>query len=99
MEEPMSEIGLTPGQGIEFTPPARFYEGLAALGVVSDSGESVRAYLARHRDLVALLPAICAAARKAFAAPTELSLEMYRDPEVNDEYLTLYVRMPEYASD
>jgi len=56
----------------------------------------VRAYLRRHSDLAALLRAICDAARKEFGSEAELALELYRDPEIRDSYLTLYVRLDSY---
>jgi len=56
--------------------------------------EEVSAYLGQHCDLADLLPALCARARNEFGFETELSLEIYQDPEIEDHYLTLYVRQP-----
>ena len=49
-------------------------------------------YLDEHGDLSQLLPEICGQIRKQFGPEAELSLELYRDPEINDRYLTLYLR-------
>lgn len=50
----------------------------------------VRAYLLRYPDLTDLLPFICKIARERVGIRPELSLEVYHDPEIEDEYLTLY---------
>lgn len=64
--------------------------------VMIPNSAEVRSYLKQCRDLATLLPKICEKARKEFGSEAELSLEMYRDPEIKDEYLTLYVRQPRY---
>ena len=61
--------------------------------------KAVCAYLKRHADLAAQLPRVCEAARKEFGLEAEFSLEVYRDPEIRDRYLTLYVRLDCYGDD
>ena len=56
----------------------------------------VRDYLLRFFDIVDLLQPVCESAREKFGAGTQLSLEVYRDPEINDEYVTLYARQKNY---
>ena len=56
----------------------------------------VRDYLLRYPDLIELLPAICSSAAERFGLDAQLSLEVYRDPEIEDEYLALYVRQENY---
>lgn len=56
----------------------------------------VREYLIQHSDLTNVLLYICATARKRMGTQTQLSLEMYHDPEIKDEYLTLYARQQQY---
>jgi len=56
----------------------------------------VRDYLLRYPDMTDLLLSVCKMARERFGAPTQLSLEVYHDPEIEDEYLTLYVRQENY---
>jgi hypothetical protein len=53
-------------------------------------------YLLAHRDMSCLLPPVCSKLTKLFGENASLSLEVYRDPEINDGYLTLYVRQSEY---
>jgi hypothetical protein len=43
--------------------------------------------------------AIAEQARQEFSHDAERSLELYRDPEVNDQYLTLYIRQTRYDAD
>jgi hypothetical protein len=56
----------------------------------------VSEYLARYPDLLSPLVPICEELRQEFPPPTELSLEVYQDPEIDDRYLVLYVRPVEY---
>jgi hypothetical protein len=58
----------------------------------------VLSYMTRHKQLAKLLPAIGAQIRLAFGPEAELSLEIHRDPEIDDRYLTLYVRQETYDS-
>lgn len=59
----------------------------------------VRYYLIRYPDLCNILPHICKIARDQFGIQTQLSLEIYSDPEIEDEYLTLYIRQQDYDQD
>jgi len=58
--------------------------------------DEVYCYLIRHHDLTDLVPVVVGAALERFADRAELSLEVYRDPEIDDQYLTLYVRQERY---
>ena len=59
----------------------------------------VRDYLFTHPDLLDLLARVCQLALYKAGNDTELSLEVYRDPEIQDEYLTLYARRDDYDAD
>jgi hypothetical protein len=59
----------------------------------------VSAYLGQHSDLCGPVESMCALARKQFGHDAELSLSLYRDPEANDRYLLLQVRMRAYPAD
>jgi hypothetical protein len=79
------------------TPPSQ--EDLAwsaAVQVIVPDPGDVGAYLRQHADLAQLLPEVCGRVRQAFGREPELSLEVYRDPEIADRYLTLYVRQDRY---
>ena len=64
--------------------------------VVVPNPQDVECYLREHSALQLLLPQICEQVRAEFGRDAELSLELYRDPEIDDRYLTLYVRQDRY---
>ena len=68
-------------------------------GITVPEPAPVREYLREHPDMLVLLRAICAAVRESFEPGTEFSLEVYSDPEIDDKYLTLYVRQQHYGPD
>ena len=72
---------------------------LTPFNVITAHCDEVDQYVARHRDLGSALEDICAKIREAFGPKAELALELYKDREVKDKYLTLYVRQAEYAAD
>lgn len=55
-------------------------------------------YLIEHPTLRSLLPRICSQALCEFGRSAELTLELYRDPEIDDRYLTLMVRQQQYEA-
>ncbi|MBU0567741.1 hypothetical protein KJ693_01935 [bacterium] len=56
----------------------------------------VRAYLLCYPDMGDILPFICRTASERFKMHTQLSLEVYHDSEIEDKYLTLYIRQEHY---
>ena len=58
--------------------------------------DAIRNYLLQHFDMLKLLPLVCKIAIDRVGASSQLSLEVYHDPEIHDEYLTLYIRRPDY---
>ena len=58
--------------------------------------DSLRNYLLQHLDMLNGLPLICKIAVDRVDSSSQLSLEVYQDPEIQDEYLTLYVRQSQY---
>jgi hypothetical protein len=56
-------------------------------------------YLTRHLDMTELILPVCKMARTRFENRAEFYLEVYRDPEIDDEYLALYVRQKVYDDD
>ena len=61
--------------------------------------EQVDSYLRGHRDLAAMVPAMCLQAREEFGPQAELTIQINHDHEIDDPYLILYVRLPAYAPD
>jgi hypothetical protein len=72
---------------------------LAAQEILVPDFAEVRADLTSHPDLAKIVPSVCAAARNEFGPEAELTLQVYRDPEIDDRHLTLYVRLPSYEHD
>jgi len=59
----------------------------------------LKKYLINHPNMPSVLSAACGGALKEFGSSAQLSLQVYRDPEIEDEYLTLYVRQERYDDD
>src|ERR1700722_14515352 len=59
----------------------------------------VRCYLESHADMYELTEGLCKNARQQFGADALFTLQVYRDPEIEDESLALYVRLPSYGPD
>jgi hypothetical protein len=74
-------------------------EYLASIQVIVPNPEEVQNYLSRYPDIIELVMLACEETRNRFLLPTQLSLELYRDPEIDDQYLTLYVRQKKYEKD
>jgi hypothetical protein len=72
---------------------------LQRYGVVSRQWSAVQGYLERYPDLATVLPALCEQARREFKPSDELAIELYGDPEIKDDYLTLYIRQTRYEAD
>jgi hypothetical protein len=58
--------------------------------------DSLRDYLLQHLDMLNILPIVCKKAADRIDNSSQLSLEVYHDPEIHDKYLTLYVRQAQY---
>ena len=69
---------------------------LTNMGIHVSCSPELRAYLLRHVDLVEPVRVIGHAARELVLRGDEVALELYRDPEVHDEYLALYIRRRDY---
>jgi len=55
----------------------------------------IRDYIAEFPDLIGVIPQAVQAVKKHLPE-AQLILKVYRDPEVEDRYLVLYVRLPRY---
>jgi hypothetical protein len=64
--------------------------------VVVPKPSEVNSYLNRHPELSSVLPGVVKAVRLEFDQRAELTLEVNHDPEIDDRYLTLIVRLPSY---
>ncbi len=71
---------------------------LAASEIKLPKRNEVEDYLSEHAGLRSILGPVCQRMRSEFGPHAELSLIVYRDPEIQDRYLTLYVRQRKYDS-
>ena len=75
------------------------------LRVVGESGsclakpEAVREYLAQFPDVAPVVANHLRAARTEFGNSAQVFLDLYRDPEIDDEYLRVRVRLSHYGED
>ena len=60
--------------------------------------EDVVKYLSKHQDLIGIMPDMLQLAVEELKG-VKLRLEVYHDPEIEDEYLILYARFPSYTQD
>jgi hypothetical protein len=56
-------------------------------------------YLQKHRNLYDVTLFACILTEEKFGSNAQISLELYKDPEIDDQYLTIFVRQQEYDSD
>jgi len=57
--------------------------------------QHIRHYLSRFIDLIDLLPIAVEIAKKHFPE-SSIVLDVYVDPEINDSYIVLYIRLSQY---
>ena len=57
--------------------------------------EQVKYYLSLYRELIDLIPIAVEIAKKHFPE-SSIVLDVYIDPEINDSYPVLYIRLSEY---
>ncbi|HEY6331568.1 MAG TPA: hypothetical protein VI756_19745 [Blastocatellia bacterium] len=69
-----------------------------SVGIRIPDIHAVRSYIADHPDMASLIERMALDAYSALGSEADLSLEVYRDSEVDDHYLTLYVRKPELSA-
>lgn len=82
-----------------FAPIEPLLESLGARGIKIPQPEEVRDYLTRFPDVIGVTEKACDLTHSEFAGRAELSLELYRDPEIYDPHLILYIRQEKYDSD
>jgi hypothetical protein len=81
---------------ITSVPVEPLLESLRAQGIKVPRPDEVRDYLLRYPDVIGLTEKVCGMTRAEFDESAELSLELYRDPEIDDQHLVLYVRQDHY---
>jgi hypothetical protein len=71
---------------------------VADMGISLPDADLVKTYLARYPDTADAAVEVCDLARGLFPSGTRLRLVVYQDPEIDDEYLALYARPPQFDS-
>lgn len=72
------------------------FRQLGNLSVRIRGQDAVRAYFTDHPDLIQSTIVVASLARTVVPASARISLELYVDPEIEDRYLLLNVRLREY---
>ncbi len=86
-------------EAITSAPVEPLLERLRARGIRIPRPDEVSDYLIRYPDVIGVTEKACDLTRSEFAGRAELSLELYRDPEIYDPHLILYIRQEKYDSD
>lgn len=71
---------------------------LSLKGIEIPKPTEVREYLINNNDMTGLLMNFGRRAYERFAFGSQVSLEVYHDPEIDDEHLVLYIRKDIYNS-
>jgi hypothetical protein len=58
--------------------------------------KDIMQYLTDFPDVAPIIGSLLGAARHEFGRNAELLLELYRDPDINDKYLKVCIRVPKY---
>lgn len=66
------------------------------LGFVFQNPDEVIEYILQYRSIYDVVLYACILTEEAFGQSAQISLELYHDPEIKDEYLTIYVRQTDY---
>jgi len=67
-----------------------------ALEILIPDSEDVRNYLIHYPDIIDLIIPICELVKEKFKHPTQILLEVYHDPEIVDEYISIEIRQRKY---
>ncbi len=72
---------------------------MSPTGLCIPNFPKVKSYLFHHPDMIDLVQPICKAVLERFPPPSQVALELYQDPEIEDEHLTVYARQYDYDDD
>lgn len=65
-------------------------------GIEIKDSDSIMNYLERYTDIIDILSSICKKVKQEFDKDVKLSLEVYKDPEIDHEYLIIYMKPTKY---
>jgi hypothetical protein len=92
----VKSAAITPAVNEPGADPEAILADLGSNGILIPAPGEVLQYLSLHPDLTAQLPAYWQVAARAGGDAAQLSLELYRDPEIDDEHLVIYIRQEDY---
>jgi hypothetical protein len=72
---------------------------LAAAGVQVADADAVKGYLLRRPDLTPVVWAVASRAKARCGNGDQVALDLYRDPEIEQEHLVIYLRFQEYGEE
>ncbi len=72
---------------------------LTILGVRLVDLSGIRRYLTENPDMTELLPKVHNFVRNRLGQESQISVQVYSDPEIEDEYLLVYIRQNDYGED
>lgn len=75
----------------------RLMSGIKEAGIFMSNNWEVISFLRQHPDMINAVKNIYKSAKDTFGKEHELSLEVYHDPEEEDDHLVLYVRRAAYS--
>jgi hypothetical protein len=66
------------------------------LEILIPDPDDVKNYLLNYPDIIDLIIPICELVKEKFKHPAQVSLEVYHDPEIVDEYISIEIRQQKY---
>lgn len=72
------------------------FRSLELISIFVSDEPTVKNYLVEHFDMTKVVWAACVAAVMRLNSSDQLTVELYRDPEEDNEHLVLFVRQEEY---
>lgn len=95
---PETQSGADNGDNSLESRIQRSFRQLHNNGALLGKQTAIHYYLLRHHDLIEMLPEVVDICRKQLDQ-TQISVELYEDPEVIDSYLAIYARQEDYHED
>jgi len=89
LDVPQKEIDIN-------TQITKVLSQVEALGILIPDSEDVRNYLLHFTDIIDLIIPICELVKEKFKYPAQVLLEVYHDPEIVDEYISIEIRQRKY---
>lgn len=66
-------------------------------GIIIQNPDEIRHYLLQHQDMICIILPMCDKVREKFQHIAEISIDIYKDKEIVDTYIVIYIRQVEYT--